>query len=111
MTFARNLEKSHESNIERQGLPVVLDIAFRRPVEARRLEEYDRVRVANGRQQQPIGPLRRGRDDDTQPRNMGQHGLRALRMMLGARMPAPQGVRSTIGQVSRPWVRFRRREA
>ena len=38
-----------ERCVERQGLAIVLDLAFRRSVEARRLEEHHRIGIADGR--------------------------------------------------------------
>ncbi len=72
-----------ERDVERQGLAVVLDLLLGGAIEPRRLEKHDGIWIANGRQQQPVGALRRGRDDDAQAGNVGEHGFRVLRMMLG----------------------------
>ena len=68
--------------VERQGLAVVLDLLARRAVEPRRFEEDDRVRVADRREKQAIGARRRGWDHHPQTRNVDEHRLRALGMVL-----------------------------
>jgi hypothetical protein len=73
----------HEGDIERQGLAIVQNLALGGAIDAGRLEEHDRVGIADRGKQQPIGALRRGRHHDTQPGNVGEHGFGRLRMMLG----------------------------
>ena len=74
--------------VERQRAAVVLDLTGRGAVEPRRLEEDDRIGIANGGEQQPVG-LRRGRgDDDAQAGDVGEHRLRALGVVLRRVDPA-----------------------
>src|SRR5216683_6041611 len=73
----------------RQGLAVVIHLAFRCAVDARRLQEHYRIGVADGGQQQAVSAFGRRWNDHAQPWNMGQHGLRALGVMLGSANATP----------------------
>src|SRR5256886_13278750 len=42
-----------------------------RSVDAGRLQEHHRIRIADGGEQEAVGPLGRGRHDDAQARDMG----------------------------------------
>src|SRR5207247_2682425 len=59
-----------------------------RPVAALRLEEDDRILVADRRDEQREGVGRRRRRDDLQSRQMRVEGLHALRVQLGPADPA-----------------------
>src|SRR6516164_3669399 len=48
----------HEGDIERQRLAVILDLSLRRTVDARRLQEHHRIRIADGGEQEAVGAFR-----------------------------------------------------
>ena len=48
------------AGVERQRLAVVRDFLLHEPVDARRLEEHDRIRIADRREQQAVGARGRG---------------------------------------------------
>ena len=77
----RTLQRD-EAAVERQGAAIVDNRLPGRPVGALGLQKDDRVRIANGGQQQTVGLRRRGRDDDADARNVGEHRLRAFRVMF-----------------------------
>src|SRR6266581_4252286 len=83
-TFPEN-----ESDVERQGLAVVFNLAPRRAVDARRFQEHNRIGVADRGEQQAVSAFRRRWHDDAQTWNMGEHGLGALGVMFGSANAAP----------------------
>ena len=47
------------------------------------LKENDRVIVTDGLNQQPLGVIRRGRNNTLQPGDMSEDGVKRLRMLCG----------------------------
>ena len=68
--------------IERRRLAVVRDFLLDQAVEPRRLEKHHGIGIADRGEQQAVGAARRGGIDDPDARNVREHRLGALGMVL-----------------------------
>src|SRR5574341_422632 len=76
---------------ERHRVVPLGHLPLRRAVDPLRLEEEDRVRIADGADEQPLRVVRIGRDDHLEPRGVDEEGLRRLRVVVAT--PDPTAVR------------------
>jgi hypothetical protein len=65
------LALADDAAFERHGVVPLGHVALGGAVDALRLEEEHRVRIADGREEQPLGVVRVGGADDLEPRRRG----------------------------------------
>jgi len=68
---------------ERNDVVALGHLAAQRPVVELRLEDHDRIGIANRRGEQPLRVCRRGRDRDLDPRRVHVVGLGRVVVQLG----------------------------
>src|SRR5882672_1466746 len=76
---------------DRDGVLAFRNFPFRRPIDALRLHEDDRVVLADGGDQQALRVDRIGRTDDLKTRSVDEERLRRLRVVVASLDPAAHG--------------------